>query len=74
LLLQGLFGAIAITPTTFLLPPLLWLLYKQPRKWSWDWCQNWFLVIITGIMGILGTIGALYGIIKASATYRVFAS
>jgi hypothetical protein len=74
LLLQGLFGAIAITPTTFLLPPLLWLLYKQPRKWGKEWLTNWFLVIITAIMGILGTIGAIYGIAKASATYRVFAS
>jgi hypothetical protein len=72
--IQGLFGAIAITPTTFLLPPLLWLLYKQPRKWGKEWLVNWFLVIITGIMGILGTIGALYGIISASSTYRIFAS
>lgn len=72
--LQGLFGAIAITPTTFLLPPLLWLLYKQPTKWGKEWLVNWFLVIITGIMGTLGTIGALYGIIKASSTYRIFAA
>jgi hypothetical protein len=72
--LQGLFGAIAITPTTFLLPPLLWLLYKQPRKWGKEWAVNWFLVIITGIMGILGTVGAIYGIAKASSTYRVFAA
>uniref|UniRef100_A0A383W7B9 Amino acid transporter transmembrane domain-containing protein n=1 Tax=Tetradesmus obliquus TaxID=3088 RepID=A0A383W7B9_TETOB len=72
--LMGLFGAIAITPTTFLLPPLLWLLYKQPTKWGKEWMVNWFLVIITGIMGILGTIGALYGIIKASSTYRIFAA
>eukprot|EP00882_Tetradesmus_deserticola_P000139 GHRQ01000155.1.p1 GENE.GHRQ01000155.1~~GHRQ01000155.1.p1 ORF type:complete len:391 (+),score=123.08 GHRQ01000155.1:506-1678(+) len=71
--LMGLFGAIAITPTTFLLPPLLWILYKQPHKWGTEWMVNWFLVIITGIMGVLGTIGALYGIIKASATYRIFA-
>jgi hypothetical protein len=54
LLLQGLVGAIAITPTTFLLPPLLWLLYKKPARWSLNWCTNWFLVVSTGIIGVLG--------------------
>jgi hypothetical protein len=29
LLLQGLFGAIGITPTTLTLPPLLWLLHTH---------------------------------------------
>ena len=29
--LMGLVGALGITPTTFLLPCLLWVLYKQPR-------------------------------------------
>jgi hypothetical protein len=72
--LQGLFGAIGITPTTFTLPPLLWLLHKRPAKWGWEWTQNWFLVIITGLLGVLGTIGALYGIVEASATYRLFAN
>uniref|UniRef100_A0A383VWF1 Amino acid transporter transmembrane domain-containing protein n=1 Tax=Tetradesmus obliquus TaxID=3088 RepID=A0A383VWF1_TETOB len=72
--LMGLFGAIGITPTTFTLPPLLWLMLKQPAKWSFDWCQNWFLVIITGLMGVLGTIGALYGIINAASTYHLFAN
>jgi hypothetical protein len=51
---QGLVGAIAITPTTFLLPPLLWLLYKKPAKWSAEWAVNWFLVFITGLIGVLG--------------------
>lgn len=71
---QGLIGAICITPTTFLLPPLLWLLYKKPAKWGFEWGINWFLVIVTGILGVLGTIGALYGIISAWHTYKVFAS
>ncbi|WIA23691.1 hypothetical protein OEZ85_000385 [Tetradesmus obliquus] len=71
--LMGLVGAIAITPTTFLLPPLLWLLYKKPARWSVDWCTNWFLVVVTAIIGTLGTIGAIYGIAEASKSYHMFA-
>eukprot|EP00878_Enallax_costatus_P029335 GHUV01031796.1.p1 GENE.GHUV01031796.1~~GHUV01031796.1.p1 ORF type:complete len:451 (-),score=96.99 GHUV01031796.1:132-1373(-) len=72
--LMGLIGAICITPTTFLLPPLLWLLYKRPAKWGYEWSVNWFLVIITGILGVLGTIGSIYGIISAWHTYKVLAA
>jgi amino acid permease len=72
--LMGLVGAIAITPTTFLLPPLLWLLYKRPAKWGFEWSMNWFLVIVTAIIGILGTIGSIYGIVAAWYTYKIFAA
>jgi len=72
--LMGLIGAVAITPTTFLLPPLLWLMYKQPAKWGFDWVSNWFLVWITGILGVLGAIGAMYTIIASWASFRVFAN
>jgi hypothetical protein len=72
--LMGLIGAITVTPTTFLLPPLLWLLYKRPAKWGIEWSVNWFLVVVTGIIGVLGTIGAIYGIVAASSTYKIFAA
>ena len=71
--LMGLVGAIGITPTTFLLPCLLWVLYKKPKAFSRSWCVNWFLVVITGLIGILGTIGSVYDIAKASKSYSIFA-
>lgn len=70
--LMGLVGAVAITPTTFLLPPLLWVLYKQPARGSLDWAVNWGLVWVTGALGVLGTIGAVYTITTAWGTFRVF--
>jgi hypothetical protein len=69
---MGLVGAVAITPTTFLLPPLLWVLYKQPARGSLDWAVNWGLVWVTGALGVLGTIGAVYTITTAWGTFRVF--
>lgn len=72
--LMGLVGAVGLTPTTFLLPPLLWLLYKRPPRFGVEWWTNWGLVWITGIIGLLGTVGSLYGIIVASASYKIFAA
>jgi hypothetical protein len=72
--LMGLVGAVAITPTTFLLPPLLWVLYKRPRKWGADWTINWALVWVTGALGVLGFIGSLYSIIVAWGTFKLFAA
>lgn len=72
--LMGLVGAIAVTPTTFLFPPLLWVMYKHPPRWSFDWTANWFLVWITGLLGVLGTIGALYSIIVSWYTFKIFAN
>eukprot|EP00879_Flechtneria_rotunda_P025399 GHRR01026990.1.p1 GENE.GHRR01026990.1~~GHRR01026990.1.p1 ORF type:complete len:290 (-),score=71.50 GHRR01026990.1:290-1159(-) len=72
--LMGFFGAVAITPTTFLLPPLLWLLYKRPAKWGPEWAINWILVIVTGILGVLGAIGSVYSIVEAWSSFCNFAT
>jgi hypothetical protein len=72
--LMGLVGAIAVTPTTFLFPPLLWVMYKKPQRWSLDWTANWFLVWVTGILGVLGTVGATYSIVTAWSTFKIFAN
>jgi len=72
--LMGFVGAVAITPTTFLLPPLLWVMYKRPDRWSWDWTVNWSLVWITGAIGVLGAAGAVYSIAAAWSTFKIFAA
>jgi hypothetical protein len=72
--LMGLVGAIAVTPTTFLFPPLLWVMYKKPKRWGLDWSANWFLVWITGVLGVLGAIGAVYSIVVAWRTFKIFAN
>eukprot|EP00775_Hariotina_reticulata_P006859 gene6861-7075_t len=72
--LMGLIGAIAVTPTTFLLPPLFWLMLKKPSKWGLEWTINWFLVWVTGLLGMLGVVGSLYIIITAWSSFKIFAN
>jgi hypothetical protein len=54
--LMGLIGAIAVTPTTFLLPPLFWIMFKQPPKWGLEWSINALLVVVTAILGVIGMV------------------
>ena len=71
--LMGLVGAVGITPTTFLLPCLLWVLHKKPSAWSMSWVLNWGLVGITACVGLLGTIGALYSLVKQASSFSLLA-
>lgn len=70
--LMGLVGP--VTPTTFLFPPLLWVMYKRPKRWGADWTANWFLVWITGILGVLCCIGGIYSITISWSTFKIFAN
>lgn len=71
--LMGFIGAIAVTPTTFLLPALFWLLLKRPARWSADWLLNWSVVWVTGCIGVLGAIAAMSSIIGGWKTFKLLA-
>ena len=71
--LMGIIGAASITPTTFLLPPLLWLIYTKPPRWSRSWLVNWALVWVSGAIGVVGVTGALYELVRgwSSSSYQL---
>jgi hypothetical protein len=69
--LMGFIGAVAITPTTFLLPPLFWLMLKRPERWSLSWLINWSLVSVTGLIGLMGATGSMYIIVTSWTTFRL---
>ena len=55
----GFLGAISVTPTTFIMPCLLWLKLKKPRPASWEFWFCWATVpIMTAIM-VIGATGAV---------------
>ncbi len=69
--LMGLLGAVAITPTTFVLPCILWVYWRRPGWKSFDfWLAMTVTVVMTGI-GILGTIAAFRGIVLCECRLRV---
>ena len=70
--LMGLIGAIGVTPTTFVLPCLLWLSIKRPATFSFVWWLCWAISIVAGTIGVLGFIGSMYSIIQSAQTYKLF--
>jgi hypothetical protein len=71
--LMALIGAIAVTPTTYLLPPLLWLMLMRPRRWSAEWMVNVGLVGLTGVIGAMGTISSVWLLITHAKEYHMLA-
>jgi amino acid permease len=69
--LMALIGAVAITPTTFLLPPLLWLYVRKPRRFGFEWSINVLLVIVTGICGVLGAVSGMWLIVTHASQFRL---
>ena len=71
--LMGLFGAIAITPTTFLLPSLLWILWAKPPRFGLVWSLNALVVAVTAAIGVMGAIASVYSIIQNARSYHLLA-
>ncbi|GBF95712.1 lysine histidine transporter 1-like [Raphidocelis subcapitata] len=71
--LMALIGAVAITPTTYFLPPLLWLILNKPHRFGLEWWVNICLVAVTGVIGLMGTISATWLIVSHATTYQFFA-
>ena len=55
----GLLGALSITPTTFIMPCLLWLKLKKPRAGSWEFCFCWLTVPLMTAVMLIGAAGAV---------------
>lgn len=70
--LMGLIGAIGGTPTTFVLPSVLWLVLKRPSKRSFEYWLNMFIIVSCSIIGFMGFISSVYFIVLHASTYGVF--
>lgn len=71
--LMGLVGSVGITPTTFTLPPLFWIMLTKPPRWSRAWLVNWGMVWSTALIGLLGAAGSVYSIVLNWSTFKLFA-
>ncbi|KAK3418919.1 hypothetical protein EUGRSUZ_H04668 [Eucalyptus grandis] len=70
--LLGFFGGLALAPTTYFLPCIMWLCVYKPRTFSLSWFANWICIILGVMLVILGPIGGLRNIIISSKDYKFF--
>jgi hypothetical protein len=69
---MGLVGAIGVTPTTFLMPAILWLYLKRPPRSSIAFVGNVVIIVLCMVVGLLGTVGSLHLIARHAAQYQLF--
>lgn len=70
--LLGFVGAIATGPTTFWLPPLMWLILFRPKISNIHCIPSYFCLIWGLIVTVLGSIGGLRGIIVSASGYKFY--
>ncbi|KAM7269710.1 hypothetical protein ACFE04_025207 [Oxalis oulophora] len=70
--LMGFFGGLALAPTTYYLPCIMWLAIYKPKKFGLSWCCNWFCIICGVALTVLAPIGGLRIIIKNFGKYEFF--
>jgi amino acid permease len=70
--LLGFIGAIATGPTTFWLPPLMWIILYRPVLTDIHCIPSYFCVVWGLVTTVLGAIGGLRGIINSASTYSFY--
>jgi amino acid permease len=70
--LLGFIGAIATGPTTFWIPPLMWIVLYKPTLTDIHCIPSWFCLIWGLVTTILGSIGGLRGIINSASGYKFY--
>ncbi|KAK4488781.1 hypothetical protein RD792_004569, partial [Penstemon davidsonii] len=67
--LMGFFGGLALAPTTYFLPCIMWLAIKKPKMFSITWILNWICITAGVALMILSPIGGLRNIIISAKNY-----
>ncbi|KAK9076198.1 hypothetical protein SSX86_004531 [Deinandra increscens subsp. villosa] len=70
--LLGFFGGLALAPTSYFLPCIIWLIVRKPEKWSITWCINWICIVFGVSLMTLAPIGGLRSIIKSVGSYKFY--
>ena len=53
-------------------PPLIFLVLKRPSMRSYHFWASWFILVLCVIVTILGSVGALRGIITAASGFHFY--
>ncbi|KAK9806916.1 hypothetical protein WJX72_007358 [[Myrmecia] bisecta] len=70
--LLGFLGAFAFAPTTFWLPPLIYLIVVKPPLRSWHTLASWFCIAFGMLIMVLGAVGGMRGIINSASGFTFY--
>jgi hypothetical protein len=58
------FGAVALTPLSFIIPVILWSKKNKETAPTWRLCLHYMLMIIFIVFAILALTGAVYDLVQ----------
>ncbi|CAA3022785.1 lysine histidine transporter-like 6 [Olea europaea subsp. europaea] len=70
--LLGFFGGFGFAATTYLLPSMIWLKLKKPKRYSASWIMNWAWVFFGVFIMLASSAGGLRNIIVDSSSYEFY--
>ncbi|KAL1808207.1 hypothetical protein ACET3Z_025197 [Daucus carota] len=70
--LLGFFGGLALSPTSYFLPCIIWLNLVKPRRFSISWWMNWTFIVLGVLLMVLAAAGGLSTLISSYNTYKFF--
>ncbi|KAA8548197.1 hypothetical protein F0562_004542 [Nyssa sinensis] len=70
--LLGFFGGLALAPTSYFLPCIMWLAIKKPKRFGLSWFTNWICIILGVILMIISPIGGLRQIIIQAKDFKFY--
>jgi hypothetical protein len=70
--IMGLVGALGTTPTSYTIPPIVWLKLKKPPTFSAHWWACWITIVLSASVGVLGALGSIYQLAISAPTFGVF--
>ncbi|KAL1568467.1 lysine histidine transporter-like 6 isoform X1 [Salvia divinorum] len=70
--LLGLFGGFGFASTTYILPCVIWLKIKKPRRFSLSWTFNWGCIFFGVFIMFTSTIGGVRNVVVDSSTYDFY--
>ncbi|KAL3830979.1 hypothetical protein ACJIZ3_019781 [Penstemon smallii] len=70
--LLGFFGGFGFASTSYILPSVMWLRIKKPKRFSQSWIINCACISVGVFIMLASTIGGLRNIITDSSTYEFY--
>ncbi|XP_047331599.1 lysine histidine transporter-like 6 [Impatiens glandulifera] len=70
--LIGFFGGFGFAPISYILPSIIWLVIKKPKRFSLNWFMNWICIFVGAVIMLASTIGGLRNIVADSSTYKFY--
>ncbi|XP_061339704.1 lysine histidine transporter-like 5 [Gastrolobium bilobum] len=70
--LLGFFGGLAFASTSYIIPCILWLGAKKPKRWSFHWIASMVCTVVGILIATLAPIGGIRTIILSAKTYKMF--